>query len=109
MRELQNRHETPPRWQVMMAFAAIYLIWGSTYLGIRVAVETIPPFVMAALRFFSAGTVLFALLLFRGAKWPTWPQWRDQAVVGAFLLLGGNALVSWAERRVPSGLTALII
>ena len=104
-----SRDATPSRTSLILAFAAIYLIWGSTYLGIRVAVETIPPFVMAGLRFFSAGTVLFTLLLLRGAAWPTLRQWRDQAIVGTFLLLGGNAVVSWAEQRVPSGLTALII
>jgi drug/metabolite transporter (DMT)-like permease len=92
-----------------MAFAAIYLIWGSTYLGIRVAVETLPPFLMAGMRFAIAGTLLFAFLKLRGAPWPTAAQWREQAIIGAFLLLGGNAVVSWAELRTPSGITALIL
>jgi drug/metabolite transporter (DMT)-like permease len=93
----------------MLAFAAIYLIWGSTYLGIRVAVETLPPFLMAGMRFAIAGTLLFGFLMARGAAWPTAAQWREQAVIGVFLLLGGNAVVSWAELRTPSGITALIL
>jgi drug/metabolite transporter (DMT)-like permease len=100
---------TPSRASVILAFAAIYLIWGSTYLGIRVAVETMPPFLMAGMRFAIAGAVLFAFLLLRGAAWPTPVQWRDHSISGVFLLLGGNAIVSWAELRTPSGLTSLIL
>lgn len=94
---------------VVLAFAAIYLVWGSTYLGIRVAVESMPPFAMASMRFALAGGLLFAVLRARGAPWPTAPQWRHNAVVGTFLLLGGNGLVAWAEQTVPSGITALLI
>lgn len=93
----------------MLGFAAIYLIWGSTYLAIRVAVETMPPFWMAGIRFLIAGTALFAFLKYRGATWPTAPQWRINAVIGTFLLLGGNGLVVWAAQFTPSGITALII
>ncbi len=93
----------------VLAFAAIYVIWGSTYLGIRVAVETMPPFAMAAVRFAIAGAVLFAFLKLRGAAWPTARQWSVNAIVGTFLLLGGNGLVAWAELRIPSGITALLI
>jgi drug/metabolite transporter (DMT)-like permease len=99
----------PSRASFILGFAAIYLIWGSTYLGIRVAVETLPPFLMAGMRFAIAGTLLFSLLKLRGAAWPTAVQWRDQAIVGFFLLLGGNAVVSWAEQRTPSGITSLIL
>ena len=104
-----NRPAAPSRISLILAFAAIYLIWGSTYLGIRIAVETLPPFLMAGMRFFLAGAVLFALLLVRGAAWPARLQWRDNAIVGACILLGGNAVVCWAEQRVPSGLTTLIL
>jgi len=97
------------RFKLLLAFAAIYLIWGSTYLAIRVAVETFPPFMMAAFRFLIAGTALFAFVRARGFPWPSARQWRDQAVVGIFLLLGGNAVVSWSEQRVPSGVTTLIL
>lgn len=99
----------PTRTGLILAFAAIYLIWGSTYLGIRIAVETMPPFLMAAARFLLAGGVLFAFLKLRGAAWPTARQWRINTVIGTFLLLGGNGAVVWAEQYVPSGITALII
>lgn len=92
-----------------MAFAAIYLIWGSTYLGIRVAVETLPPFLMAGMRFALAGVFVFGFLRLRGAEWPKAAQWRDQVIIGIFLLLGGNAVVSWAEQKTPSGITSLIL
>jgi drug/metabolite transporter (DMT)-like permease len=94
---------------LVMAFAAIYLIWGSTYLGIRVAVQTMPPFLMAGMRFAVAGVLIFGFLHFKGAAWPTVMQWKDQVVIGIFLLLGGNAVVSWAEQRTPSGITSLIL
>lgn len=99
----------PSRTALILAFTAIYLIWGSTYLGIRVAVESMPPFLMAAARFLLAGTILFTFLKARGAAWPTARQWRINAVIGTFLLLGGNGAVVWAEQYVPSGLTALLI
>ena len=102
--------ERPPSATAfVLAFAAIYLIWGSTYLGIRVAVETMPPFLMAGVRFLLAGGLLFAFLKFRGAPWPTAPQWRANAIIGTLLLLGGNGLVVWAEQDIPSGITALLI
>ena len=100
---------TPSRGSLLLAFAAIYIIWGSTYLGIRVAVETIPPFLMAGMRFAIAGVVLFTYLRLRGAAWPTPQQWKDHTIAGVLLRLGGNAIVSWAEPRTPSGLTALIL
>lgn len=104
-----NAHPKPSRGALILAFAAIYLIWGSTYLGIRVAIETVPPFLMAGMRFAIAGILLFSFLMIRGASWPTAAQWREQAIIGALLLLGGNAVVSWAELRTPSGITALIL
>jgi drug/metabolite transporter (DMT)-like permease len=99
----------PPLRAYVLAFTTIYLVWGSTYLAIRVAVESMPPFAMAAFRFLIAGVVLMAFLRLRGVAWPTARQWRDAAVSGFFLLLGGNGLVSWAEQSVPSGITALLI
>lgn len=99
----------PSRAAIITAFAVIYLVWGSTYLAIRIAVETIPPFVMAGTRFVIAGVLLFAFLRARGAAWPNAAQWRDHAITGFFLLLGGNGLVAWAEQTIPSGITALII
>jgi drug/metabolite transporter (DMT)-like permease len=91
------------------AFATIYLLWGSTYLGMRIAVETIPPFTLAAARFLIAGTILFSIVRARGGPRPTARQWRENAVAGTLLLVGGNGLVVWAEQYVPSGIAALII
>jgi drug/metabolite transporter (DMT)-like permease len=106
---VENTSPPPSRTALLVAFAAIYLIWGSTYLAMRVAVVTMPPFLMAGARFLVAGVVLFAFLKFRGAAWPNLRQWRVNFVIGTFLLLGGNGLVAWAEQVVPSGITALII
>lgn len=99
----------PSRTALLAGFAAIYVIWGSTYLGIRVAVETIPAFLMASARFLVAGLlVALFIAVTRGFK-ATAKQWRDNAIVGGFLCLGGNGLVSWAEEKVPSGIATLII
>ncbi len=93
----------------MTAFAAVYVIWGSTYLGIRLAVETIPPFSMAGSRAIAAGVILYAWARWRGAAKPEFSHWRGATIVGGLLLLGGNGLLSWAQQRVPSGVSALII
>jgi len=93
----------------LLAFAAVYLIWGSTYLGIRVAVHSLPPFLLAGARSFSAGAVLLVVLRLRGARAPTWLEWRRAAIAGTLLLSVGNGLVTWAEGYVPSNLAALSI
>jgi drug/metabolite transporter (DMT)-like permease len=101
---------TPARFKLLTAFAAIYVIWGSTYLAIRFAIETLPPFLMASARFLIAGALLYAWSrLYGRAARPTREQWRAAAVVGVLLLLGGNGLVVWAQTRVPSGVAALLI
>ncbi|MEI9895256.1 MAG: EamA family transporter [Chthoniobacter sp.] len=99
----------PQMWMVIGAFAAVYLIWGSTYLGIRLAIETIPPFLMAGARFVVAGSVLYAIMRRAGAPRPQTTHWRDAFVLGALLLLVGNGGVSWAEKRVPTNITALTV
>lgn len=100
---------TASRGALIAGFAAIYVIWGSTYLGIRVAVETMPPFLMAAARFLVAGALMAGYIaLTRGFR-ANARQWRDNAIIGAFLLLGGNGLVSWAEQKIPSGIATLIV
>lgn len=99
----------PSRAALIAGFTTIYLVWGSTYLGIRVAVESLPPFLMASFRFLVAGGLLLAWVRLRGEPWPTPAQWRANAIIGVFLLLGGNGGVTWAEQFVPSGITALII
>lgn len=93
----------------MLAFATIYLVWGSTYLGIHIAVETMPPFLMAAARFLIAGGLLLTFLKLRGKAWPTRRQWITNVVIGCFLLMGGNGLVVWAQLTLPTGITALLI
>jgi drug/metabolite transporter (DMT)-like permease len=94
---------------VILAFAAVYIIWGTTYLGIRLAIETIPPFFMSGSRVITAGTILFLFLRARGAPAPTRVQWRSAVIVGALLLGGGSGLVAWSEQEVPSGTAALIV
>jgi len=100
---------TASRAAIGLALATIYLTWGSTYLAIRIAVETIPPFAMAAFRFIIAGTILYAFLRWRGAAKPTLHQWFNNSIIGTLLLLGGNALVGWAEQFIVSSVAALLI
>jgi drug/metabolite transporter (DMT)-like permease len=98
-----------PRGRVIAAFAAVYLIWGSTYLGIRLAIETIPPFLMGGVRFLIAGGVLYLWARWRGAERPTRAHWVSAVIIGALLLLGGNGAVVWSEQRVPSSIAALLV
>ena len=97
------------KWRIVLAFAAVYLIWGSTYLAIRLAIETIPPYLMGGVRFLLAGGLLYAVLRWRGVKAPSRRHWRAALIVGALLLFGGNGGVMVAEQFVPSSLAALII
>lgn len=100
----------PTRLALFAAFAIVYIVWGSTYLAIRFAIETLPPFLMAGGRFLVAGAMLYAWSrVLGGAARPTAMHWRSAAVVGLLLLLGGNGLVVWAEQRVPSGIAALVV
>ena len=80
----------PPPWLVVMAFATVYVVWGSTYLGIRYAVESIPPFLMAAMRNIVAGALLFAFGWARGGAAPSRVQWRDALIAGGLMLLVGK-------------------
>ena len=98
-----------PRAWVIAAFAAIYLIWGSTYLGIRFAIETIPPFLLGGARFLLAGGAVYLWVRRRGGAQPTPAQWKNAMIVGGLLLGIGNGGVNWAELRVPSSLVALMI
>ena len=103
------KYNSASRAQIIAAFASIYIVWGSTYLAIRYAIETIPPFVMGGIRFLISGAMLYAWARYRGASRPTRLHWRNAVIAGAFLLLGGNGAVVWAEQFVPSGLTALLV
>ncbi len=91
------------------AFATLYLVWGSTYLAIRVAVQTMPPFMMTSCRFFVAGTIMALYVFGWRRERITMRQWWDNVLIGGILLLGGTGLVSWAETSVPSGITTLIV
>ena len=103
--------QRPPatRAQLIAAFAAVYLIWGSTFLAIRYAIETMPPLLMAGVRFIIAGAMLYAWGAIREKARPTRAQWVGTAIVGSLLLAGGNGAVSWSEQFVPSGLAALVV
>jgi drug/metabolite transporter (DMT)-like permease len=108
-----NPHPISPdaslRWKIVAAFTAVYLIWGSTYLAMRFAVETLPPFLMAGSRFLLAGAILYAWARARGEAKPKRLHWIAATVVGGLLLVSGNGGVAWAEQYIPSGLAALLI
>jgi drug/metabolite transporter (DMT)-like permease len=94
---------------VFGAFAAVYFIWGSTYLAIRIAIETLPPFLMASTRFLTAGTLVFGFTYLRTRILPTWREWAWAGLVGGLMLGGGNGGVVWSEQWLPSGVAALIV
>ena len=97
------------RVQLVLGFACIYVVWGSTYLAIRWSIATIPPFIMGATRFLIAGIALYAWSRARGAPKPSSIEWRNSAIIGTLLLFVGNGAVSWAEQRVSSGMTSLLV
>ncbi|MGJ8641333.1 MAG: EamA family transporter [Opitutaceae bacterium] len=96
-------------WHIALAFTALYLIWGSTYLAIKIAIETIPPFFMATARFLIAGAILYAIARLNGTPKPTRSHWRHSIIVGALLIAGGNGVVTFAEKSIDSTMAALII
>ncbi|HEX6314358.1 MAG TPA: EamA family transporter, partial [Gemmatimonadaceae bacterium] len=100
--------EHPPRARILLAFASIYLIWGSTYLFMRFAVETLPPVAVAGVRYFIAGVILYAVATWRSVPEPQRVPWRGHAVVGT-LLTAGNGSVALAVQRIPSGVAALLV
>lgn len=101
---------SPSRLALASAFAIVYLIWGSTFLAIWFAVETLPPFLMAAVRFLVAGSLVYAWSrVVNGMAAPSRAEWRAAAAVGVLLLVGGNGLLVWSEQRVPSGVAALLV
>ena len=94
---------------LLAAFAAVYLLWGATYLAIRIGVETVPPLMLAGLRHFAVGLFLYPILRWKTGVRPTAANWKSAAVTGCLLLFVGNGGVSWAEQIVPSGVTALLV
>lgn len=97
------------RGAVVAALVTLYLVWGSTYLAIAVAIEGFPPFLMSGFRFAIAGALLYAFLRVRGAPDPTRVEWRSAALVGTLLILGGNSGVAFAEQWVASGVAAVVV
>lgn len=100
----------PAAFRIALAFGIVYLVWGSTYLAIRFAIETIPPLLMASIRYLISGGALYLWVLARGeASRPTRAHWAAATLLGGLFFLGGNGGVTWAEQLVPSGLTSLVI
>jgi len=94
---------------VIISFLSLYIFWGPVYLGIRVAIETLPPFITAGIRFFSAGLILYMWMRLKGARRPEKVHWLEAGKIGALMMLGANGIITWAEQKVPSGIAALLI
>lgn len=105
----ERLNQVSPRWQMVLAMGTLYFVWGSTYLGIRFALESMPPFLMAAARFLFAGGVLYLWMRLRGVPNPTRLNTRAGLIVGGLLLLGGNGGVTFAEQYIPSSLAAVMV
>ena len=99
----------PQRWKILMAFAIIYLVWGSTFLAIRIGVREVPPFLLAGMRFFAAGIVLYSWMRARGTASPTRREWASVTLLAVLIFVVDYGLVFWAEQRVPSGITAVML
>jgi drug/metabolite transporter (DMT)-like permease len=99
----------PTKVRIIIAFAALYLVWGSTYLGIRFAIDSIPPFLMAGMRFLLAGVIMYGIAWSQGAGKSSWANWRTSLIIGACLLLAGNGGVTISEQYIDTGLAALIV
>ena len=101
---------SPPRaWKVLLAFAIIYFVWGSTFLAIRVGVREVPPFLLAGMRFLVAGIVLYGWMRARGTPSPTAREWSAATFLAILIFVFDYGLLFWAERRVPSGIAAVMM
>ena len=98
-----------PAWKTLLAFAIIYLVWGSTFLAIQIGVREVPPFLLAAMRFLVAGLVLYGWMIARGERSPTGRQWMSAVLLALLIFVFDYGLLFWAERRVPSGIAAVIM
>jgi drug/metabolite transporter (DMT)-like permease len=98
-----------PAWKTLLAFAIIYLVWGSTFLAIRIGVREVPPFLLAAMRFVVAGLVLYVWAIARGERSPNGRQWASVSLLAVLIFVIDYGLVFWAEQRVPSGITAVML
>ena len=99
----------PASWKILLAFSIIYFVWGSTFLSIRVGVREVPPFLYAGLRFVAAGLILYAWMRLKGVPHPTRREWPGIALQGTLIFLIDYGCVFWAEQRVPSGITAVVL
>lgn len=99
----------PATWKILLAFAMIYFVWGSTFLAIRVGVHEVPPFLLAAVRFFTAGLVMYAWLRLRGTPSPSPRQWVAASLLGTLIFVVDYGCLFWAEQRVPSGIAAVVL
>ncbi len=99
----------PRRWKILLAFAIIYFVWGSTFLAIRVGVREVPPFLLAGMRFLAAGTALYAWMRLSGTASPTSREWASATLLAVLIFVLDYGLVFWAEQRVPSGITAVMM
>jgi len=97
------------RWKTLLAFAIIYLVWGSTFLAIRVGVREVPPFLLAAMRFLVAGLVLYGWMIARGERSPSLRQWTSASLLAILIFVLDYGLLFWAEERVPSGIAAVMM
>src|ERR1700734_988842 len=103
---METAPRRPHRWKIVLAFAIIYLVWGSTFLAIRVGVREVPPFLLAGMRFFAAGLVLYAWMRIQGTPSPTRREWLAASFLAVLIFVIDYGLLFWAERRVPSGIAA---
>jgi len=99
----------PPSWKILLAFAIIYFVWGSTYMAIRVGVHEVPPFLLAAIRFLVSGIVLYGWMRLKGTPSPTGRQWAGATLLGGLIFLVDYGCLFWAEQRVPSGIAAVVL
>ncbi len=99
----------PPAWKTLLAFAIIYFVWGSTFLAIRVGVREVPPFLLAGMRFLAAGAILYAWMRVKGDASPTLREWRSATLLAVLIFVFDYGLLFWAERRVPSGVAAVMM
>jgi drug/metabolite transporter (DMT)-like permease len=99
----------PQRWKILLAFAIIYFVWGSTFLAIRIGVQEVPPFLLAGVRFLTAGAILYAWMRATGTASPTRREWTSVTLLSVLIFLVDYGCVFWAEQRVPSGITAVMM
>jgi len=102
-------HRTQRTWKTLLAFAIIYLVWGSTFLAIRVGVREVPPFLLAAMRFAVAGVILYGWMLAHGERSPSFREWISALLLALLIFVLDYGLLFWAERRVPSGIAAVMM